>query len=48
MEGLRPLGKEYGRILKKAIEERWIDVFEAREAQRAYSFGVYGVHPLFS
>ena len=46
MEGLRPLGKEYGRILKKAIEERWIDVFES-EGKRsgAYSFGVYGVHP---
>jgi len=46
LEGLKPLGEEYGKILKKAIEERWIDVFE-NEGKRsgAYSFGVYGVHP---
>lgn len=46
LKGLKPLGKEYNSLLKKAIGERWIDVFET-EGKRsgAYSFGVYGVHP---
>ena len=43
---LAPLGEEYQKLLKKAFNERWIDV-EETEGKRsgAYSAGVYGVHP---
>ena len=46
LEALAPLGEEYLSIVKKAYEERWIDVYE-NEGKRsgAYSSGVYGVHP---
>ena len=46
LEALKPLGEEYLSIVKKAYEERWIDVYE-NEGKRsgAYSSGVYGVHP---
>lgn len=45
-EGLKPLGREYGELLERAINQRWIDVHET-EGKRsgAYSMGVYGVHP---
>ena len=46
LKALAPLGEEYLSIVKKAYEERWIDVRE-NEGKRsgAYSSGVYGVHP---
>lgn len=46
IKGLAPLGEEYQKLLKKAFNERWIDVDET-EGKRsgAYSAGVYGVHP---
>ena len=46
VEGLAPLGKDYQALLKKAREERWIDVCE-NEGKRsgAYSAGVYDAHP---
>ena len=46
IKGLAPLGEEYQKLLKKAFNERWIDV-EETEGKRsgAYSAGVYGVHP---
>ena len=46
LEALKPLGEEYLSIVKKAYDERWIDVYE-NEGKRsgAYSSGVYGVHP---
>lgn len=46
IKGLAPLGKEYASLLKKAYEERWIDV-EETEGKRsgAYSCSCYGVHP---
>ncbi len=46
LEGLKPLGEEYGNLLKEGFENRWIDVYE-NEGKRsgAYSWGVYGVHP---
>ena len=46
IEGLKPLGPEYGNLLKTAFAEGWIDVFENKgKTSGAYSWGVYGVHP---
>ena len=41
-EGLKPLGEEYGKLLQRAHDERWIDV-EETEGKRsgAYSICVY-------
>ena len=46
LKALAPLGEEYLSVMRKAYEERWIDVCE-NEGKRsgAYSTGVYGVHP---
>ena len=45
-EALKPLGKEYGAKLEKAMANGWIDVYEGEgKEQGAYSMGVYGVHP---
>ena len=46
IEGLAPLGEGYEALLRKAKEERWIDVYE-NEGKRngAYSTGCFGVHP---
>ncbi|MCQ2380594.1 MAG: oligoendopeptidase F, partial [Victivallaceae bacterium] len=45
-EALRPLGKEYGRILESAYSDRWIDVPE-RKGKRsgAYSGGCFDSFP---
>ena len=41
-----PLGEEYGKLLDRAFNERWIDVYENKgKTTGAYSCGVYGVHP---
>ena len=46
MAALRPLGEEYQGLLKRAFEEKWIDVYENQgKTTGAYSSGVYGVHP---
>ena len=46
IEGLAPLGKDYQELLKKAKEERWIDVYEtAGKRSGAYSTCVYDTHP---
>ncbi len=46
LKALAPLGKDYIRTLKKAYDERWIDVVENKgKRSGAYSSGVYGVHP---
>jgi oligoendopeptidase F len=46
MESLKPLGKEYGTVLRQAFEGRWIDIYSNKDKQMgAYSGGVYGVHP---
>ena len=43
---LRPLGEDYQAVLKKAREERWIDVYEnAGKSSGAYSWGTYDSHP---
>ena len=45
-EGLSVLGEEYVELLKKAKDERWIDVYE-QDGKRsgAYSVAVYDTHP---
>ncbi|MBX6394575.1 MAG: oligoendopeptidase F [Alicyclobacillaceae bacterium] len=46
LEGLRPLGDEYGQVLQEAFSSRWIDVHENRGKRGgAYSWGAYGTHP---
>lgn len=43
LEGLAPLGEDYVALLKKAKEERWIDVYEsAGKRSGGFSWGVYG------
>lgn len=46
IKGLGALGKDYQALLKKAYDERWLDV-EETEGKRngAYSASCYGVHP---
>lgn len=47
LKGLAPMGEDYIALLKKARDERWIDVYET-EGKRSggYSWGVYG-HPAY-
>lgn len=47
LKGLAPMGEDYIELLKKARNERWIDVYET-EGKRSggYSWGVYG-HPAY-
>jgi oligoendopeptidase F len=45
-DGLTPLGDEYCNILKKAFNNRWIDVYENEgKTSGAYSWGCYLSHP---
>ncbi len=47
LSAMEPLGKDYVRVVQKAIRERWVDVYPT-EGKRAgaYSAGdVYDVHP---
>lgn len=45
-EGLAVLGDEYGRILRRHLQERWIDVYETPgKTSGAYSWGTYRSHP---
>jgi oligoendopeptidase F len=46
LEAMRPLGDEYGRVLKSAFDERWIDYLECKGKKSApYSSGCYGRPP---
>ncbi len=46
IDGLKPLGEEYSSLLKKAFDERWIDVYEKKNKRSgAYSVAVYDTHP---
>ena len=46
LDALKPLGQEYGDVLRRAFKEGWIDVYENKAKRSgAYSNGVYGVHP---
>lgn len=43
---LKPLGSEYGQIMSKGIDSRWIDVFATRNKRSgAYSSGSYLTQP---
>ena len=45
-EAVKPLGADYCAIIDRALNERWIDVYESDGKQGgAFSCGVYGVHP---
>lgn len=45
-EALKPLGPEYAGALRRAFEERWMDLYPNQGKESgAYSGGVYGVHP---
>ncbi len=40
------LGTDYAAVMKKAVNERWIDVLPGKNKMNgAYSTGAYGVHP---
>ena len=46
IEALQPMGEDYVNLIKKAFDERWIDVYE-NEGKKggAYSWGCYDSHP---
>ncbi len=45
-EALKPLGEEYAKLLDKAFNDKWIDVYENKgKRSGAFSCGVHGVHP---
>ncbi|MDF2868470.1 MAG: yjbG [Anaerocolumna sp.] len=46
VEGLKPLGERYRKVLLEGFSDRWIDIYE-NEGKRsgAYSWGAYGTHP---
>lgn len=46
IKGLAPLGEDYVALLKRARNERWIDVYEASgKRSGGFSWGVYGSPP---
>ena len=46
LKALDPLGEEYQGLLKRAYNEKWIDVYENKgKTTGAFSCGCYGVHP---
>ncbi|MDA3871034.1 MAG: oligoendopeptidase F [Candidatus Marinimicrobia bacterium] len=46
LSALKPLGKEYVKDAKKALNSRWIDVYETKgKRSGAYSWGAYDTHP---
>ena len=46
LKGLSPLGEEYGALLRRGRDERWIDVCETDgKRSGAYSIGIFGNHP---
>lgn len=46
LKAIAPLGEDYVAVVRKAFDERWLDVME-NEGKRngAYSSGMYGTHP---
>ncbi|HVC99826.1 MAG TPA: oligoendopeptidase F [Candidatus Dormibacteraeota bacterium] len=47
LEGVAPLGEDYGRILRRGLlEERWVDVYPNKgKRMGAFSMGSPGTHP---
>lgn len=47
LKALAPLGEEYLAQVRRALDERWIDVYETPgKRSGAYSAGGYGMHPI--
>jgi oligoendopeptidase F len=47
LKGLKPLGKEYLANVQKALDSRWIDVYENQgKGSGGYTWGTYTVHPI--
>jgi oligoendopeptidase F len=45
VEAFKPLGKEYVEMVKEALNNNWVDVYETEgKSTGGYSAGVYGVH----
>lgn len=43
---LQPMGEEYLSVVRKALDERWVDVYPSEgKTSGGYSNGIYGVHP---
>lgn len=46
LKAVAPLGESYVATIRRAIDERWIDVYETPGKESgAFSSGVYGIHP---
>lgn len=46
LKGLAPLGESYLAMVRRAFDERWMDVYENRgKSSGAYCWGCYGTHP---
>ncbi|MFZ5980222.1 MAG: oligoendopeptidase F [Candidatus Zixiibacteriota bacterium] len=46
IESVAPLGKDYQNMVREALNDNWIDVYETDgKSTGAYSASVYGVHP---
>ncbi len=46
VEGLAPLGEDYGSLLRRGFAEGWVDVCETPgKRSGAYSTGIFGLHP---
>jgi len=47
LDALKPLGKDYVKNIKMAIDSRWIDVYETKgKGTGGYSWGTETVHPI--
>ncbi|UCG62077.1 MAG: oligoendopeptidase F [Candidatus Zixiibacteriota bacterium] len=45
-ESVAPLGKDYQQIVRQAIDNRWVDVYETKgKSTGGYCDEVYGIHP---
>lgn len=46
LAAVEPMGEEYCGLIRRAFDERWIDIYENKgKTTGAFSCGVYGVHP---
>ena len=46
LDAVAPLGAEYQALIRRAFDEKWIDVYENQgKTTGAFSCGVHGVHP---
>lgn len=46
LSAMKPLGENYGKILKRAFDEQWIDVYPRETKEKGnYTWGAYASHP---